>query len=345
MSFLSKEEKARMKEQLLNRIKDSQDYSGGSGGAKYFKPDIELPLWKAGTTKEDPHIIDVIPFMAGANVPRLEKQNVREGDWVYHIRVFVHQNIGPGKIMVLCPAKNYGKKCPICEEFEERQRHGEEWDEISHLSPSQRCIYNIVVMDGYVNKAGERIQGRQEKKGVQIWEVSYKYSEKIIKELTKNPRGGGIPIDFTDPEDGKSVQFSVLDDKYKTNQGHKFIERDYTISEEILKSTYVLDEILNLLSYEEISSIYSGEEHSEQEETEKQEDEKPRRTESRKTEKKKEDECPFGGQWAVDCDQLEECLKQCPEEIYKKCGQECDRLQEEKRKQEEEKPKRGFRKR
>ena len=308
-----------IREEMLKR---SQETYTGIGSYRYFNAEGDLPLWSPKPTKETPYIIDILPFQAGENYPILDKRNpIKSGTWVYRLEALVHQNIGPRKEWVICPAVNYGLPCPICEEISERQANGEEYETYSNIANKRRCAYNVIVY----NDKDEDI--------VQIWEVSYKYSEKQIRLQAKSPRTGGIEP-FADPDVGKSISFEVANDTYRTIQGHKLVARDYTISDEILSKVYKLDEEIVLMTYEEIDKIF----HFRGEDSEKKNDRNTTtfyRSRAEKT-KIKQDAllfdkkiCPHSGNFGEDIDKLNQC-GEC--ESYDICAVEADRIALERKK-------------
>lgn len=330
MSF----DRKKMRESLVKRSEESAARSDGDSNQKYFrtKDESSLPLWKAKPTKTEPHIIDVLPFVAGDNFP-LDGgiKIIKKGDYAYVLNIAVHQNVGALKEMVVCPAKNYGKPCPICEDFDKRSRSGEEWDTLKTIAPKDRSVYNVMVMD----------DAKTEAKGVQIWEVAHNQSEKFILAIAKNPRGGGyIPFQHPDADTGQSIAFEVDDDTYWTPKGHKFVKRDYNISDETLDTAYCLDELIMVLPYDKIKAKYYGtapkddapdfgaidegeasgkfvEEHSHS---------RKRATEPTEV---ANNMCPFSGKFGIDIDKLPQCPKECPEAKYQDCAKEADRLEEE----------------
>jgi hypothetical protein len=239
-------DREKMKQDLLNRTKESYDRKDGEAGQNHFDPELEIPFWKPGTTQGKPHIIDTIPFLAGPNFPTNVPRPVREGDFAYVLDLWVHKAVGPGKATVVCPARNYGKRCPVCEDVENLMTTtGQEYLDIPHHAKRQ-CTYNVLVMDDAVTEA----------KGVQVWDVSHKYSEKAIASLAISARGGGY-IAFSSPEKGigKSIAFDVAKDKYKTISGHRFEERNYDIPQEILDQAIPLDTIIKIYTAEELIEI------------------------------------------------------------------------------------------
>lgn len=246
---MAKFDRAKAREELLRRTQQSAERREGEMSYKYFATDKDLPLWRCGITKEDPHLLDIIPFVAGSQYPRFAKDPVNEGDLTYYLDIYVHQNIGPGKAQIVCPQRNYGKPCPICEDIEAKVKDGWEWEDYSGIAPKRRCVYNVWVLS----------DPKEEAKGVQIWEASHRFSEKQIQAQAKAPRGGGV-IPFASPEeDGHSISFSVENDEYRTVSGMKLVPRDYVIPDEVLEDAFTLDELIVLLEYAAIFDIYYGE--------------------------------------------------------------------------------------
>jgi len=340
-------DRKKAREELAKRAQQSYERKDGDQNFKYFDPNQELKLWYPRPTKDEPHIIDIIPFLAGKNFPILDPRHpVKEGNLMYVLEVWVHQNIGPGKEWIVCPARNYKQKCPICEDIEARQNAGAEYEEFASIAPKRRCVYNVVV---YSNN--------EEKKGVQIWEVSHSYSEKQILMQAKSPRTGGIE-EFFDIDNGKSISFEVANDEYKKIQGHKLLSRDYAIPDEILDQTLSLDEIILVLPYEKIKEIYDAsapDEEYERKSKRGETEEAPSRTrrslarnetkeddvpesvsdstaesvpEPEPEKQQNEGECPYGGSFGEDIDKLEQC-EEC--KLYNSCAEEADLIEEEKK--------------
>lgn len=245
---LTPEQREKMAQDLMERTQQSYDRKDGDSTNRYFDPDLEIPFYKPETTKGKPHIIDILPWFAGKNFPT-KPQPTPEGKWVYVLDLWVHKKVGPGKVTVVCPARNYGNRCPICEHIDDLIREGAEYEDIP-FSHKRQCSYNVLVMDDEQTEA----------KGVQVWDVSYKYSEKAIVTAAVNARGGGV-IPFANPDHrfGRSLVFDVAKDKYKTISGHRFELRDYDIPEEILEECFPLDTMIKIYSYDELFVLLHGE--------------------------------------------------------------------------------------
>lgn len=227
---------------LKKRMKKSRERAQG-GQRSIIKGDI--PLWRP---KDGYHIIDIIPYLAGKNDPQTEK-----GDPTYTLETHVHTNIGPDNLTMLCPARMYGDKCPICEHRDKLRERGAKEDEWKPLFPKVRHLYNVVCYD-----KGE------EKKGVQVWDVPWFYSEKHLQALAERPARGGKrrEINFPDEEEGKSITFNIEPAKSKNDfpsyVGWAFEDRDYSIDDDLLDAAFTLDEIIKIPKYDEISEAYWG---------------------------------------------------------------------------------------
>jgi hypothetical protein len=315
-----------MKEELLKRTQESDDRKEGGDYSKYFKDDFELTFAKFGATKEEPHIVDIIPFIAGDKMP--DFMRVKEGKPAYYLDIYVHQNIGGGKAWVVCPAKNYGDDCPVCEYINSLVKDGKEYEDYAEIAPKRRCVYNIINMT----------TDKEEKKGIQIWESSHKYSEKAIQSAAKAPRGGGsIPFSHPDKEVGQSISFSVDNDTYKTVSGHKLVPREYDISDDILDKAFQLDQIIKILSYKEIKKIFEKYSDDDEKETSKSKDEcseseNDDKSSRRLKENKIVDECPEGLNFGEDIDNSDACAN-C--NLYDDCAKKADEIEEQIKKERE----------
>lgn len=312
------------KDELIRRGQESEDRKSGFAEGKYFRDDANLKFVKFEPTKDKPHIIDIIPFVCGDKMP--DFMHLAAGRPAYYVDLYVHEKIGPGKVYIVCPARNYGEPCPICEHIDGLVDDGKEWEDYQSIAPKRRCIYNIVDMTTVA----------EQKKGIQIWEVSYKYSEKLIQTAARNPKGGGsIPFAHWDKEIGQSLTFSVDKDKYRTMSGHRFIPRDYNISEDILNAAHQLDQIITLLSYKEINGIFvrRGEEAAASSDVPNYSpDDTTTADESRQvadTERTQatgnSNQCPSGGNFGVDIDKIKAC-DTC--DAYAECSEYATQLEE-----------------
>jgi len=307
--------KKEMYDALSERVKESYESRDKSGKFKTFikEDEVTIPIWKCGQSE---HIIDVLPYVIGDNSP---SPKVKKGDYGYVLIVWTHDRIGVNEESIICPNRNYSDKCPICEEQKRLKDEGYEWDspEIKALEPKKKTLYNIICYDNDEEVA----------KGVQLWVTSHWNFERIVTELAKaTPRSGGSYVAFADPDEGKSIAFKregkkATDTKYL---GHKFVDRDYVISQEDLESAQCLENLLDIREYEDIQETFlctRVEKIGEHKEDKKQADEttqrggvsrlRRRETTQDKAPEPGVDECPAGGVFGDDNDKLDQC-NGCP---------------------------------
>ena len=235
------------KEQLMKRVHDSQKQAEG-GGLSILKPDVDVTIWRPN---DGSHIIDIIPYLTGKN----NAEGDKPGKVHYTFHYYIHKNVGPNNDWYICPARTWGDPCPICEYRAKLLDSGADYDKkIAPLNTKERNLYNIVCYD-----KGE------EKKGVQLWDVSYHYFEKHIIALSKKPARGGREertVLFFDEEEGKSIAFTIEPAKSKEDYpsfvGHSFDDRDYEIEDEVLDSAHCLDELVKRPTYEELEKAFWG---------------------------------------------------------------------------------------
>lgn len=263
----SKFNRSALKERLLKRTEES--YASKENTGKYgdiFRKDIKIPKWQP---KDGDHLFNIIPYIVGENDPKLS-----EGEVSYVLDIWAHSNVGINEDRYVCPARNYNKPCPICERQKEMRLAGTFTDdETKELNPKRRVVYNVQVFDN----------AEEENKGVQIWEVSHYLTERLFSELARKPKGGGF-ISFSDPDTGKMLAFNKKSPMEYV--GHKFVDRDESVEDDILEEAKVLDELIYLASYDEIYAAFYGNTQEENDPKSEEETETPKPTLKPKGKKK-----------------------------------------------------------
>jgi len=235
----------KMGEKLNKRIETGRKQSKGNRKS-IIKPEEEVQNLIVG---DGDHLVDLIPYTAGKHDPL-----VPEGDPTYTYEYKAHVNVGPNNLIFLCPTEMFNEPCPICEKRQRLREKGASKDVYKVLFPKKRNLYNVICYD-----KGE------EKKGVQVWDVSWHYFEKFILAISKKKGRHGKPgkkINFAHPDKGKSISFEVEpakgEDDYPKYLGHSFDDRDYKISDEILDDAKILDMIVHRPTYDEILEADKG---------------------------------------------------------------------------------------
>ena len=291
----------RHRKSLANRYQSTYDNNEGiRRGAFDFPSGTKFYSIKEDGVK---HAIIIIPYIIKTDKHPLIATNPKTeiGDLDYLMDIWVHQFVGPEKCDIICLSKNYGKPCPLCEEADKFRKAGKK-EEASNMNASRRSYYNIID----ANKPGE---------GLQVLHHSHSLFQKgLIREAQAEAKKGKSFVDFAGYEDGKVISFRA--DKEKKH-GMTFFEcnsirfrerKEYDIDElkdEWIDNTISFDEIMEVLTYEQICERLFLNQGNNAEEPEKEE-----------KQKQGEVECPHGMRFGIDW----EIKKVCDDcELWGKC--------------------------
>jgi hypothetical protein len=159
--------------------------------------------------------------------------------------------------------KNYNKPCPCCELAEEYRQAGKE-DEYKSAKASRRVFYNV-------------LDARAPEKGVMIFATShYLFEHELIEEAIASG-AGNEPIDFAvdflrkdekgrldlGVNNGKVVAFrgamtKMGNTEYLEFKSFSFEDHDVPIPREIQSEIISLDEVLSVMSYDDMQSAVYG---------------------------------------------------------------------------------------
>jgi hypothetical protein len=233
--------------QLQERTKDSFDNRKDSGRfGSYFQTggEIEFKRWVCG---EGDHTFDIIPFIVSEDHPAPSK--LKKGKFAYKVDIYTHANIGPNDDIFVCPLMFHKSECCICKERKRLLDAGQKWEDVKHLSPQKRTIYNIMCYDN-----DEEIN-----KGIQIWDPAFWNMEEHLLRISKNPRTGGI-IAYADPWEGRYITFNRTGTKKDNTRytGHALYERDYQIDEDLLAAAIDPIQIIHIPTNEELYEAFYG---------------------------------------------------------------------------------------
>jgi hypothetical protein len=211
-------------------------------GVNFFSPK------KAGTYR-----LEIVPYEVPANPKGGQNPNAQPGELHYERTYFSHRGIGADERSYVCPAQTCGRPCPICEHRRElmRDRDADE-DLIKALAPKQRQLWNIY-------------DHAEPEKGVQVWDVSFHLFGRQLKAAINNADEDDGWEYFADPADGLTLRIGMEE---KSFAGNSFLEcatvgfksRREPLSDEILDAAQPLDDLLILLDYDKLKSIFLQEE-------------------------------------------------------------------------------------
>ena len=169
----------------------------------------------------------------------------------------IHRGIGANKESFVC-LTTFGKKCPICEHRAKRVKDGDaEDDELKALKPSLRNLYVVVPLNS-----------KDHEKKPHIWDISqYLFQDKLNEELEEDDTNAVFP----DPDEGLTLKIRFSEEyfgknKYAATSRIDFEEREKPYKEKDLKDVPNLDEILQVLTYNELEAKYFEYETEDEEE-------------------------------------------------------------------------------
>lgn len=337
------------KADLVKRHQESIDRKDEGRGSTIFIPE-KIPegvtLWKHQKAE---HVMDIIPYLAGPDHPKDP-----EGKLSYVVDLYVHRGVGAMNEQFVCPTYNFKKPCPMCEYITRENLTKEQWRKVR---PVRYVAYLIWVHD----------TPEEEAKGVQLLYCPHFFMEEKLDAQAKMPKGGA-PIAFAHPDTGKLVFFEIkTKGSYEDGEGnkreslswegHKLIDREEPIPDEILDQSFPLDSIIKMHpSYPEIYQAFYGEEYKKGQEAPSLKEPEKKLDKERPTPPTEEDlsppppderispeeeepkpdpkttektpsangeiECPGGGEFGVDVEKLPECG---PCKYWQECSDEADR--------------------
>lgn len=337
----SEERRAKLRQKIQNDV----DNTGSRGKWKSILDlDQNVSWYKPVNTNEKTDFqtnkIDIIPFIImSENHPdvRHRKGDSKVGDPGFDLDISYHRNMGVNEdTPVLCLAKTYEEKCPICEDLSRMYNLvNKDEEKIKKLKPKRRVYYNV-------------IDKTNDEEISQVWDSSfYLFKEGLNNKLRILKAQGIEDLAPADWEDGVSICFNGKHrpggDGYKDFtlcEDFSFEKRDYTYpdpaSKEGKENAYCFDALMAPPTYEEVWEIYYGEKMGSAEEKDIPDHiaiRKPHQIDKSETPKSEEDtssdsRCPGGYEFGADNQKHDMCTgseidgKQCDDDTFNSCEQE-----------------------
>ena len=206
--------------------------------------------------QQDTVRLDFLPYEV-TNPQHADRQDetgkaVPGGLW-YKAPFRTHRQVGPANETVVCPT-TVGKRCPICELRTKMQREGASKEDLQPMNTSRRNLYCVVPLG---SKDFEEVP--------YIWDISaFCFQNELKDELDLNEANWSFP----DLEEGLtlSIRFikkSFAGKDFGFTKRIAFEARDSAYDEAILDDVPKLDELLTILSYDELDRKWMGEDQVE----------------------------------------------------------------------------------
>ncbi len=187
--------------------------------------------------------IDIIPFIAGEGNPQADK-----GTPYWERTYFMHRGIGANAEAVVCLARSFKKKCPVCQHVHEMQRSSSADEKsIKDLQPKQRQLFNV-------------IDTNNREEGIQIWDVApFNFGELLNKMITDSEEDEGWDT-FFHPDKGATLKLTIKEETM--GEGNKFfkvvgislVPRKKQYKESIVAKAPCLDDVVKELDYDDLKA-------------------------------------------------------------------------------------------
>ncbi len=242
MAIQQRNQASNVDDQLRRRTEEAlnRTYRAGTNYQTIFRDDLdfEIPMWKCA---EGRHTIDVMPFIAGPDMPidmATRKSQAPEGERAYVLIVGMHRNVG-GNNNYACLAW-YGQPCPLCKKRQELIANDEPLP--NEVKTTVKAIYNIICLDSQA----------EYDKGIQIWDAPARSTEEEWRELMLGGSGGAIV--FADLKMGKSIGFARKGKGQKDTRytGHQFLDRQQPYGDEMYEEALSLDQLIYIPTPDEM---------------------------------------------------------------------------------------------
>ena len=280
---MSKQRKSNFRNKTVGNAKQQKEKASSYG---YLK----LPKGvKTFTFKKKPRsvFLDIIPYEVTdeKHLDRYDPEERAIPGTLWYKRPFkVHWNVGADDQAVICRG-TIKKKCPICEYVTEKLKAGTDWDEMKDVMAKDRNLYAVMPLDS-----------EEHEEEIHIWDISqYLFQNELNDQLEENEDNGIFP----DLEEGKTLEVKF---KWKTRGKSSFAEtrditfedRDEAYDEAILEDVPNLDEVLEIMSYQEMHDLFFEMDDVEDEDApvadEEDKDEKEEKSTRRRKKPAKEEE-------------------------------------------------------
>lgn len=230
--------------------------------------------------------LDFLPYNVtdGKHPDRNDKEGVAIPESLWYKRPYkLHRNIGANDESIICPT-SIGKPCPICEYRKKRIRENADKKETDALKASDRVLYVVIPLDSPKHEAK-----------VSVFDFSWWNFQKLLNEELEDNADNGV---FPELEGGLTLQIrftskTIADSKpFPEASKITFLPRKEDYDESIMEEVPNLDEMFQILSYDELRDKFFAEEDGGKLEDVEDEDEeeKPPKHSHKKPSKVKEEE-------------------------------------------------------
>ena len=188
-------------------------------------------------------IVDILSYVVGEGNPWADK-----GELHYERTFYAHRNVGAESKSYVCPKMTAGKKCPICEYAAKLSKKSNvDPQMVKDLRPQERQLFNT---KDYAAP----------EKGWQIWDNSFYCFGKTLDGVLSDSDPDEDGFDTFSDLDGLSLRLGIDQESggdFTFDKVNRIVfknRKPYTEAE--LEKLHCLDELLVILSYDELKAKF-----------------------------------------------------------------------------------------
>jgi hypothetical protein len=210
-------------------------------GVERFKP------------KDSEYNISIIPFQMSKSSTRFLKTYAKPGQDHWEQTYFAHFGVGPNESTVCCPAKNFGKPCPICEHHARLRQNPKVTDkELSTYRAKERQLFWVFDHD-------------DPRKGLQLWEIAnFNFGKQLDTKLRKaSEKNKARYKKFWHIDDGLVLRIVGTEESAGKDSRpftkftvDEFNDREEELPVEVTEHDICLDELPQEMSYEKLKKLF-----------------------------------------------------------------------------------------
>jgi len=235
--------KMSLREKAKAAAKKQQQENASPYNKAFVAPKGVEPFFPKGGT-ENKTTLRFLPFTQ--KDPRGNPDFNDKGELAYKRRYWVHRDVGPDGVTIVCPKKSFKKDCPVCEQYARRSKEEDgDSDEVKALKPKEREMFAIQL------KGDDKVH--------LLDQSTYLFGQKFIEELNDPDNEGAdacvegemwLRCKFLSSGSGqfKKTELATI----------TFVPCVKKPSEELLAQVPDLDSLLIEMSYEEIEALCEG---------------------------------------------------------------------------------------
>jgi hypothetical protein len=185
---------------------------------------------------------------------------IKQGTMVHITWAFIHKRIGPGQDWLICLAKTYGQRCPVCEYANVIRANSSMTDEEvkAATAPYYSGKHPVGIYNCVHHTNPNQITWQEP---VMYWPINNAFMESKLQAQAKQAMvTADAPTGYINyqwptagPQGGRHIEYEVTQKgQFFDYVGHKFYVRQQPVPPHVLQAAYCLDDFLYVPSFDEV---------------------------------------------------------------------------------------------